>query len=292
MSDLQEKLESFGIPSKVTTLKRKNSIFTMENSPGRTKLYIKQPKNAEVSVKGNKSKKQAVLHFREDAQTLKENIVLISYDRDYLEQENRNNLEKDIEDNRTFIPDSFFRVLKIKKKAPDPQWRSYDMYDVTIEVSAPERNNYFLVGFDEKHTFICQLPHKAYSVGAAHAILRPENISDNAVRVGEWFFDPVDDKEAKKVLSLHDIRSYGAKYNGEWAYPTHDLKDLVDQPDMMEDSILSDNHTATHVYYLDNNVYVSGLIEDKQQRHEDVLLNGVHRVVKNRELITDSEKWD
>lgn len=70
-----------------------------------------------------------------------------------------------------------------------------------IEHTTPDYNRAFLVGMDQTHYFIAQLPKIVPSVEMAHRILKPHEIRDvkNIKRQGEWFFVPVNAKEERSI---------------------------------------------------------------------------------------------
>lgn len=286
---IQEKLESFGIPSKV--YKRNNEIFVVENNSPRNRIMIDCPDELDISIKGSKKARQAVLHFTEPATTTTEMVHTGFFDSEKELEEfmaNSKAVRNEAAENRIYSKGSRFTVKEVRKCSTS--YSGKVNAEIEIEVKIPARENCLLVGFDEKSTFICQLPKTVSSVKEAYEVLRPKGISDNAIRIGEWFFDPVDDDKAKEILK------HGTpEYDNEW-FPlknTYD-KSCFQNPDFDPDSDYwsSDNHRADYIITYKNDVYVFGKVYDTTNRHEDVILTRLHRVVKNMELVTNSDKWD
>lgn len=72
-----------------------------------------------------------------------------------------------------------------------------------IQRRATRDERAFLLGRDERHRFIAQLPKLVTSVPEAHATLRPSGISTQAKRQGEWFFDPVTHERQHEIEALY-----------------------------------------------------------------------------------------
>lgn len=72
-----------------------------------------------------------------------------------------------------------------------------------------DRKRHFLVGMDEQHLFIAQLPRAAPTVWAAHVALKGDDVvqaerrsTGKTVRQGEWFFPHPTDDELTEVDAL------------------------------------------------------------------------------------------
>ncbi|MBL8953432.1 MAG: hypothetical protein JNK82_21840 [Myxococcaceae bacterium] len=87
--------------------------------------------------------------------------------------------------------------LKIVRKTERQAW---------VERVTDASKRHFLVGMDEQHCFIAQLPHGASTVQAAHALLRPPELdaraAGKAVRQGEFFFVEPTADQLKRYLQL------------------------------------------------------------------------------------------
>ncbi len=288
METLQAQLESYNVPCKVTT--KKGGVFLAENYAKRDRVKITHPSTVDVAVYGNKKARQAVLVFEEKAVIHKENISVSHYgnptsEKDYFQADNKELLGR-IESRRTRYTGSTFKVLKIHEADGYSSYRNID-----IEVCVPARVNCLLLGVDEEKTFICQLPEPVKSVSAAHKLLRPKDVSYKAIRIGEWFFDPVPEKSVMKILDIGNCEDYTAF--SDWSCRENTVEEGLFNSDLMSaDDINSDNHTASFVVYTDDDVYAMGVVVDSRKTHKPVMLPGLCRIVRNRELITDATKWD
>ena len=76
--------------------------------------------------------------------------------------------------------------------------------DLVVEQqSTPDNKRHYLVGHDEAHLFIAQLPAGVSTVRRAHEVLRaPEARGRDARRQGEWFFIDISTDERKIVEHL------------------------------------------------------------------------------------------
>lgn len=72
-----------------------------------------------------------------------------------------------------------------------------DERQLVIELQTRAAKRHLLLGMDESHLFIAQLPRPASSVHQAHQVLRPEVVAGkkDVIRQGEWFFVPANARE-------------------------------------------------------------------------------------------------
>ncbi|KAA8492051.1 hypothetical protein FVE85_3489 [Porphyridium purpureum] len=93
------------------------------------------------------------------------------------------------------------REINIRRTVWDPKLGAYR--DETITQKTGGEVKHFLVGMDEQHLFVCQLPKAATKVAQAREDLKPKalkNVSSaSVVRQGEWFFTRVDRKLAARL---------------------------------------------------------------------------------------------
>jgi hypothetical protein len=77
---------------------------------------------------------------------------------------------------------------------------------VELKTSATKRH--LLLGMDEAHLFIAQLPRGASSVKQAHDVLRPEEVRGrkDVLRQGEWFFVPANADELALIATAEPRR--------------------------------------------------------------------------------------
>ena len=278
--DVIKKLKDAGIPARKMKVDT-DSPLLLDNYPSRKGIEIFVPKTLEKSalqVKTDKRKKQAVLIVDEEDRTWNETVEIHQiidekYDIEYFKTKDAGELMDHfgwVDDNflekTTWAQDAEYEIISFEKEFKN----RLVTIKANVEIFAPKQQMYFLLGFDEKHTFICQLPEKPKSVADAHKILRPKGLSDKAVRVGEFFFDPVD-----------FTRSLWLQSNFDWNCS-------VDPDDYYG------NHRASIISQDgDDNVYCMGLVWDNEDRHDEILLDGWHKVVKNTELENEnSGAWD
>ena len=145
-----------------------------------------------------------------------------------------------------------------------------------IVANVPKSTQHFLVGYDEDHLFISQLPKAATSVEDAHKILLPDGANLKSKRQGEWFFLPsdVDEDILNKSYESYAARNYYSieltSIKRSWG-----------------------NHRASMISRYKNNTYVRGLIFDTTHRHKSFLLPNWMRAVKNKEIENyNSTNWD
>lgn len=141
-------------------------------------------------------------------------------------------------------------------------------FEVLDKMAVPESSMSLLVGIDEIAHFICALPKSANSVDDAHELLRPRNVKKGTPRQGEFFFKPVTDRILARLEKAF-LEGRGLKWNEPlemrgWVPSTH-----------RGDLVLRSNGKS----------YVKGAIRDgREGRHEPLMLDTWHEVVRNREI--------
>jgi hypothetical protein len=154
--------------------------------------------------------------------------------------------------------------------------RDTDERDYRYEVvaSAPKSDQFFLVGFDEKHMFVSMLPKAVTSVAEAHSVLAPKEVQGrkDVLRQGEFFFIPVTEAEIKILCRVRQIIECDAGIR-------------------RSDGVESDHYAMTLVEY-SGHQFATGPIS--HERHEILFLNGWYRVAVNNELPnpSDQTQWD
>ena len=169
---------------------------------------------------------------------------------------------------RDFIRDMSFDLFALAEQADidaegiivRPVLEGHDSYHLEVDFPATEMT--FLMGWDEDDMFISQLPKRVASVGAAHRLLRPVEISDRALRQGEWFFDPVVDPKVIEGLTR--------KYD---SYSSADRR-------VGNDAL--DDHEISIIMCLGKHDYGMGYVTN--DRHKTLYLPGWHRIVRNNEI--------
>jgi hypothetical protein len=155
-------------------------------------------------------------------------------------------------------------------------------YSVKLIQKTKDTEQHFLAGLDETKYFICALPTKPKSVVDAHNILKPEGISNKAVRQGEWFFDPATKKELKSI-------------NNKIARTGSDFRHNVHAGN--NERLFSSSHFSRDLIKIEDETFVCGIIHDSHLNglaHKPLILNGWHRLVRNNEVqITQNMTyWD
>lgn len=151
-------------------------------------------------------------------------------------------------------------------------WR--DGHHVKVERETSAELRHLLVGMDETHGFIAQLPRQVTSVEDAHEALRPELARRQwTLRQGEWFFVPLDAGERKQVEEFLErggsrlVRRNAALGASEWPH-------VVDE--------LIPSHTSGHAF-------ARGLVR-QDARHRPLALGTEWRqVVRNLEVWTGGD---
>lgn len=159
--------------------------------------------------------------------------------------------------------------------------------EAELEFTIARTTSTFLVGQDEAGYFISLLPRKADDVDHAHRILRPKGLSDKAIRVGEWFLDPISDpKLAKRLVNISVRRGLRHDVYFPQAHRGYPISAKA-----REDT----NHRATTYAAIGGRSYVAGIVFDTRANcpHEPIMLSGWHRVVKNTEKAAPNAlSWD
>ena len=304
-----EKLNSVGIESGVWR-KKKTEPYMMELYANRKKIKIHQPNSVKCKVSTNKKLEQAVITIMEPERHWEESVDLHTYfeDLDVLIQqisekefdalERIDDIKNDIEVNRTSAENSTFKILSIvvipyydyEREDADFEPSGYADLNIKYQITAPESTQCFLVGKDESHYFISQLPEVARNVNRAHEILRPK-VRKNAVRIGEWFFDPVSRKKNDELLRAAFSNDKSGYYMGKGTW-YHEYTFTDEFGNLDSDEAWSDNHRCCISLHKNRETYVFGEIYDVDKRHDPVFLNRFHKIVRNNEVINTSERYD
>jgi hypothetical protein len=150
---------------------------------------------------------------------------------------------------------------------------------VTVRATVPSSSQTVLVGMDETHHFAAELPSRVNSVEAAHKILRPKGLSAKAVRQGEFFFDPVAIKRQTEIQRRFDeARNTGLP---RWS-------DMRKTSTGMRRPLENDSSHKAQFLVRDSegNVYVRGEVRDTRSgRHEPLQFDLWQRVVRNQEVV-------
>jgi hypothetical protein len=145
-------------------------------------------------------------------------------------------------------------------------------------ILAPADTSSLLMGFDETRQFIAGLPKEVKSVEEAHEVLKPAEVKGRTdwKRQGEFFFLPVRSKTLYRSLTRSSMH---ARFGPLETYSSHRALRI-----------------ALAAY--PRIVYVTGPVVDvRRNHHEGLMLEGWHKVVRNRELRVEAlpsrrRTWD
>jgi hypothetical protein len=108
------------------------------------------------------------------------------------------------------------------------------LHNVEYTATVPATELFFLIGFDEKHTFISMLPTAATSIAHADEVLKPvvvkraEKSGLEVLRQGEWYLIKASVKEQSKIDKAVRSRISGKEDEFEMAYDESYLPDGVE----------------------------------------------------------------
>ena len=143
------------------------------------------------------------------------------------------------------------------------------LYDKEVTRKTSSLTRKYLMGMDETHLFISELPQEGAinKVNEAHKVLKPEYIimsekdNKNIRRQGEWFFVPVTKKEQKLIdTNINFIKK---------KIPIGQI-------------IRGNAHIADKMLNIEKNTYVTGKI--RHVEHKTLNLHTWFRVFKNTEV--------
>ena len=132
---------------------------------------------------------------------------------------------------------------------------------VRATMDVPKSSTHLLMGYDEVRQFIAALPARASTVAEAHVLLRPQ-VSQGALRQGEWFFDPA---TAAEFASIRRARKCGAQAVFGPLEP-------------------GSSHRASVLLVEGQRFAIGKVVDNRVGHHRPVLLTDWHRVVRNSEL--------
>ena len=135
------------------------------------------------------------------------------------------------------------------RKITEQRWNSGTKKFENTTIKVPGGKRRFLVGMDECHLFIAQMPNSAgaTSVKQAHEDLRPRGVpkgrrakKQKVKRTGEWFLSPASSEELKEIAA--HIKIYGVRKKvGIGAH----LGRMRGRPHIVSESVVLGNQTRT-----------------------------------------------
>lgn len=294
---IRNQMAEVGIPSKWEyDAGMPDNMMSLSLPEERKSLIIKVPecdnveeKEAFQSIELNvldKSKKfrQVLLNVKEKARSLTKTVTSYTTPYDKLDliaefpivfNETNGDVKWDVSDVRALDGDKKVLVADWIEYDHGESSGSVDHWEAEVTAHVPASDSYFMIGFDEKHMFVCMLPRRAKTLKEAKVMLMPKEIrrKKNVVRQGEFFFVPVNPKELKAINAIVVSQDNG---DGEYAFKA---------------DIGGTDHTATELVTDHSmNEFANGLVyNDRHRTH----LNGWHKVYRNTEIeAPEGVDWD
>lgn len=294
---LVAKLQKFGIPTKgYARGPMGNDIFVVDRAGELIRIW---PGIAETTVRGSSKHRQVVINAVEKRRTIKRQVDLIrigdwnhglgpsevrvtkALERRFQEQFGIN-LPTTTRYKVTGLKEITDEVEKVDTAATfgNENRRSFRA-TVTATVRASSQS--FLVGYDETGLFISALPKAANSVDHAHELLRPPGAGPNAVRQGEWFFEPapkaiceaLDASVARKPMRVLDTYTRTRRLSRDGWDNTHQAQTIL-------------RHKGKR--------YAIGWVVDTRaaKHHAPLFLADWHLILRNLEIesANNSGRWD
>lgn len=244
-------------------------VASIDPHPKAGRLWIWEGKS-EIEVATNKRQRQGVLNVAEEGRTVTLTLHTEAYQRSEAGRAVDFRPEEEIRDQaieqmrqRWSLP--LHTHYEARIRFMPKSLRSGSAAQVVVTAIAPASNTSLLVGMDETHHFVAQLPRVGVkSVAHAHRLLKPREAREPGTkRQGEWFFVPERNEIVQQRL----------------------MKDL---PGMEHNVPLEkgSSHVAEHLLRWRARFYVLGTVSDTRRgRHAPLLLTEFHRVVRNREIV-------
>lgn len=252
---------------------RRSSFYMRVRPGGSNGEIIFWAGKADIEIYPDKKRRQAVLVVSEKKRTMSRKV---SYYRNQmslaeLERMAINNFRRNV---------SLPKGTRYKATVSN-SLDAFGKHRINVTATIPASKQSFLIGIDENYHFVCLLPKHTKSVEHAHKLLRPSGLSKDAIRVGEWFFDPnVPAATIKnKSISINKINRHGAT--------------LLRSVPMERES--SHRYISGCGFRQNGTLYVRGLIFDtRSNRHEPIFLEKWHKVVRNKEVKVKAQvtNWD
>ncbi len=171
---------------------------------------------------------------------------------------------------------SFDVRLSVGASSPD-----VDAPDDVARIETSGFARHFLLGMDEAHLFIAQLPRLATSVARARAVLRPAELDAlevrsprPTIRQGEWFFVPQADEDERRVDTLAR-KSYRVHRKVGIAEAAGILR--VGRPHVADEIVVIPEPSGAR------STFVRGAVVHPD--HRTIVLRAWHQVIPNTEHI-------
>lgn len=134
----------------------------------------------------------------------------------------------------------------------------------------------FLIGVDESHYFISQLPEVVKTVKEAHTVLRPKNVPVNSLRQGEWFFVEFDFEKYTSKRKKFYFNDFEFNMN---------LDETGHRAQLGLHLSIESSSNSESLYL------VSGKITNPRHKTID-LGNKLYMAIRNNEIQNEDDIWD
>ena len=197
-------------------------------------------------------------------------------------------------DIRVLDVDSKLQQLLLYVKEPAREFtrrtRSYNHEEIR-KLTTDNSVRKYLVGMDERHLFVAQLPEKervVNKVSDAHRDLKPPKLWKSTVqRQGEYFFVEIDEDEKRRIEK--SLKTFTKNTQDRVALrfkdkPIAHVERLYSKP-----ANFGNPHIAEDILAIDeDSIYVKGKIRHKE--HTTINLLAWHKVYRNTELDLNEDR--
>lgn len=252
-------------------IRRPNNIsgelnFSLSRSRDARSIYVYSNTNATTSISVDRKARQAVITVKEDKRTISRNTYFWW-----------NNNEVPIAKLREgALPNATNFVWELDEEKttgdikPGSDTSDYYYRYGKLTFTIPATTTSFLIGIDEDHTFISQLPKVVKTVEQAHKLLKPKGLNGKSHRVGEYFFRPVSRRLVDKLLQ-------SKTKNGEVVSSSTKLRKFLNETRGSSTKLLRVTSSDTKKLYVVGQVNLG-------RRHKSLNLVDWHEVVPNNEV--------
>jgi len=177
--------------------------------------------------------------------------------------------------------ENFISNWQWRQKTPPPNVVRADKRGWFTEAFTVDRKRHFLMGMDEQHLFVAQLPRGTSTVQGAHQLLKSDEVRqaergafEKTVRQGEWFFVWLHHRE------LVEVEAEAVKFRAR-------LRLDVGIAEAAGIRRLGRPHVADEVLVLGSRVYVRGRV--RHPDHATVEFRPWRRAIANTEAFEQPE---
>lgn len=242
----------------------------------------------------DKSKKQILLCLQEPARKMTKHVDSKFFsDRDITNKNDLRNLAISHSRIPWFSAAQKETVRNIQiSRTPDSQ--GYRSIKAEVTRTSPESREYFLIGFDEDHMFISNIPKAAKTIKQAIKNITPPGLltkngelKAGVLRQGEFFFVPLNATEMKQLTSLSNKDAlHHYSHNEEANFERSSFTIALEKEDDTSDHYYTNNIQDVFDTKLN---FITGIVLNA--RHKPLVLNGWYKVVNNLEK-ESADSWD